>query len=159
MSGGKARYFITLILLLPLVAACAPESLGFAFESDNSSLSATRQIQVIPRRDGYKAGEYFKPAEDLYVNVINEGGTVEPVPVNKVSIGIVTNPDAANPSAPIAVPSSGAQLVSAIGTGRKLVVVKYSGLEPATYSIEVQDILGGGGGGTDNGSGFHIIWK
>ena len=152
MSGGKVRYFLTLILLLPVAAACTP--VGTVFDSGSSA----DEMWVVPRRHEYKAGEFFRPGEDLYVYV-SEQGTVASVPVSRLSIGIITNPDAAVRDAPIPVPTSGAQLVSAMGVGRKLVNVEYSGYA-ASYSIEVRDVLDGGGGdGTGEGSGFWIIWK
>jgi len=158
MSSGKKRYYLTLMLFLPFVAACGPNSMGFVFDSDISSNA--QGIRVIPLRDEYKAGEYFKPEEDLSVDIINEEGTVAPVPLNQVSIGIITNPDSETPDDPVPISASGAQLVAAMGVGRKLVVVEYPGLDPAAYSIEVRDVLGGNGGdGTGEGSGFYIIWK
>jgi len=154
MNGGKLRYFI--IVLLPLfAAACTP--IGHVFDSE-SSFSGD-EVMVIPRRHEYKAGDYFRPGEDLYVYIASEEGAVKSVPVSQVSIGIVTNPDSATPNDPVPVSASGAQLVAAIGTGRKLVTVKYPGLVPATYSIEVRDILGGSGDGTGEGSGFVVIWQ
>jgi len=153
MSGGKIRYFLTLILLLPFAAACTP--VGAVFDDD--SFSAADEMWVIPRRHEYKAGEYFRPGNDLYVYVSDQGA-VASVPVSRVSIGIVTNPDSATPNDPVPVPASGAQLVSAIGVGRKLINVKYSDFA-ASYSIEVRDVLGGGGDGTGDGSGFYVIWK
>ena len=155
MSGGKVRYFLTLILLLPVAAACTP--VGTVFDSEDDSFSAD-EMWVTPLRDEYKAGEFFRPEEDLSV-FISEQGTVKSVPVNRLSIGIITNPDAAIRDAPIPVPVSGAQLISAMGVGRKLVNVEYSGYA-ASYSIEVRDVIGGGGGGgTGEGSGFIVIWK
>jgi len=53
---------------------------------------------ITPRRHEYKAGEYFVPENDLYVYISGDG-IMEPVPVNKVSIAIVTNPDSATPNA------------------------------------------------------------
>jgi len=155
MNGGKVRYFF--IVILPLfAAACTP--LGHVFDSD-SSFSGD-EIMVIPRRHEYKAGEYFLPKEDLYVYIANEEGAVKSVPLSQVSIGIVTNPDSTTPNDPVPISASGAQLVAAMGTGRKLITVKYSGLDPATYSIEVRDVLGGtGGDGTGDGSGFYVIWQ
>jgi hypothetical protein len=152
MGGGKVRYFLTLILLLPIAAACTP--VGTLFDSDSSP--SVDEMWVVPRRHEYKAGEYFLPENDLYVYVSDQV-TVASVPVSRVSIGIVTNPDSATPNDPVPVPASGAQLVSAIGTGRKLINVEYSNFE-ASYSIEVRDVLDGGGG-TGEGSGFYIIWK
>jgi hypothetical protein len=154
MSGGKIRYFLTLILLLPIAAACTP--VGAVFDYDDSF--SADEMWVIPRRHEYKAGEYFRPGDDLYVYVSNQGA-VAPLPVSRVSIGIITNPDAAIRDAPIPVPTSGAQLVSAMGVGRKLVTVQYPGFDPATYSIEVRDVIGSGGDGTGDGSGFVVIWK
>ena len=155
MSGGKVRYFCTLILLLPVAAACTP--VGAVFDDfDSGANSSVDEMWVVPRRHEYKAGEYFRPGEDLYV-YISEQGAVASVPVSRLSIGIVTNPDSAIRDAPIPVPTSGAQLISAMGTGRKLVNVEYSGYT-ASYSIEVRDIIGGNGG-TGEGSGFYIIWK
>ena len=154
MGGGKVRYFLTLILLLPIAAACTP--VGTLFDSGSSP--SVDEMWVVPRRHEYKAGEYFLPENDLYVYVSDQV-TVASVPVSRVSIGIVTNPDSATPNDPVPVPASGAQLVSAIGTGRKLINVEYSNFE-ASYSIEVRDVLDGNGGdGTGEGSGFYIIWK
>jgi len=154
MSGGKARYFITVILLLLVLAACSP--LGSVFDS-NGSFTAN-EMWIVPRRHEYRAGEYFLPRNDLYVYVSNEEGTVKSVPISQVSIGIVSNPNSATPNAPIPVPTSGAQLVNGIGTGRKLVVVEYSDFEPATYSIEVRAVIEDGGG-SGQGSGFRIRWE
>ena len=156
MSGGKVRYFLTLILLLPFAAACTP--VGAVFDDFGSGNSSVDEMWVTPLRDEYKAGEFFRPEEDLSV-FISEQGAVKSVPVGRLSIGIVTNPDSPIRDAPIPVPTSGAQLISAMGVGRKLVNVEYSGYA-ASYSIEVRDVLGGNGGdGTGDGSGFYIIWK
>jgi hypothetical protein len=154
MSGGKIRYYLIAILLLPIAAACTP--VGTVFDD---SVSSADEMWVVPRRHEYKAGEFFRPGDDLYVYV-SEQGAVASVPVSRLSIGIITNPDAAVRDAPIPVPTSGAQLISAMGVGRKLVNVEYSGFDPATYSIEIRDILGeGGGDGTGEGSGVVVIWQ
>ena len=150
MGGGMARY-LTVILLLPVFAACTP--MGSVF--DGSSTTAD-EMWVVPRRHEYRAGESFLPQNDLYVYVYNMG-MVESVPVSQVSIGIITNPNSANPNAPIPIPTSGTQLVNGIGVGRKLIVVEYNGFAPATYSIEVRSVVEEGGGG--QGSGFHVIWQ
>jgi len=158
MSGDKVRYSLTLIFLLPLVAACGPSSSGFVFDSDYSSNA--RGLRVIPLRDEYRAGEFFNPGKDFSVDVITEEGTITPVSVKQVNIGIVTNPDSETPNAPVPISATGAQLVAAMGTGRKLIVVEYPGLDPAAYSIEVRDVLGGNGGsGTGEGSGVHLVWN
>jgi len=152
MSGGKARYFLTVILCLAAFAACSP--LGSVFDSGGS---ASDEMWVVPRRHEYRAGESFVPENDLYVYIYNMG-MVESVPVSKVRISIITNPNSATQNS-VPVPTSGIQLTIVIGTGRKLVKVEYSNFAPATYSIEIRDPLGGSGDGTGEGSGVHVIWK
>ena len=118
---------------------------------------------TVPRRQVYNLGDYFERNNDLWVFATSQG-ILEEIPVNRVSISIVRNPDAAVPSDPIDIDGNEFRLVAAtVGAGRKLIVVSY-GDKTAEYSIEVQDPHsldprddpenGNGSGGT----GIGIIW-
>jgi hypothetical protein len=87
-------------------------------------------------------------------------GVVESIPIDKVNISIVANPDEKS-DPPVPISQSGTSLAkNPFGIGRKLVFVRYPPFElPATYSIDIRDV----DGGNDNGDGDvrfgEPIWK
>ena len=116
---------------------------------------------TVPKRNVYNLGDYFDRNSDLLAFALSSGNVI-PVPVDQVTISIISNPNSTDPDEPIPVSGNTYRLSSNVGSGRKLIVVTYED-KTTEYSIEVMDPHSldpgnGGGGGGDNGSGIGITW-
>ncbi|MCL2139336.1 MAG: hypothetical protein FWH41_07375 [Treponema sp.] len=152
----KIFIFITILFAF---GSCVPP-IGYVSGSGDYD-----DFWTVPRRAEYNLGEYFVRVNDLWA-FASYRGIVENIPVNKVEIGIIKDPDAATPSAPIPMLNGEYRLVdSVVGTGRKIITVSYEN-KIAEYSITIVDPSNVGGPGTDPGngddedsSGIGIKWK
>jgi hypothetical protein len=158
MEMNRSFWFAIILTVSFAVVSCSPPigyiqggSLGVDFDD----------FWTVPRRNVYNLGDSFVRASDLWVFASSQG-IVRSIPVDKVNIGLISNPDAAVPYAPIPI-TNGEYILNAaiVGAGRKLIVVSY-GDKTAKYSIEVMDPSGLTGGkevGGEEGTGINIIWR
>jgi len=150
------RVCITVTIVSFALAACTP--IGSVFTGSTSS----DDFWTVPQRQAYNILDSFDRNSDLRVFSSSQGA-VETISTKKVEISLITNPGLGIPNViNMLDPSSVGdtyRLAVRVGTGRKLVVVKY-GNSTAEYSIEVADPDGlvdpiGNG----EGSGIGIFWK
>jgi len=99
---------------------------------------------TVPYRTVYDVNDLFIRSEDLSV-LASYHGTVQSIPVNKVTISVIEDPDWDDFETPIP-PDENYRMWE---EGRKVIVVRHGKLS-ARYSIKVFDPLGIGG---DNGGG------
>jgi hypothetical protein len=99
---------------------------------------------AVPNRLAYNSGNTFIPASDLQVFVSYQG-VAKSVSLSLVEIGIAENPYMPNDLKNVPL-DKGYKLESA---GKKIIIVKYSGLS-TSYTIEVS-------ASTGNGTGSGII--
>jgi len=158
MSKGMTSG-IFIILFVCALASCGPP-IGYVGSSLVGSLD---DFWTVPRRQVYDEGSSFIKADDLWV-FASSRGIVQKIDVYQVTIEFEINPDDSNPAQIVPVPPNGAEFIllkSVVGVGRKLVRVSHNGMT-AEYSIEIQDLTGGGGNGNgsdDSGFGEFIVWK
>jgi len=101
---------------------------------------------VVPNRLAYNSGNTFIPTSDLQVFVLYQG-VAKSVSLSLVEIGIAENPYLPNDLKNVPL-DKGYTLQT---EGKKIIVVKYSGLN-TSYTIEVTAT------GSGTGPGIHIKW-
>jgi len=115
--------------------------------------SAYDSMWTVPYRVVYDINDKFERFSDVSI-FASYRGAIQPIPVNKVNISVIEDPDWSELENPVPTDTDYPFLI----TGRKVIIVKYRGLE-ARYSIDVRDPFGLGGGNQNNeGSGIIIIW-
>jgi len=137
-----------------LCAACARPT-GPIHES-NANYD---NLWTVPRRQVYKIGDDFVRSDDMWV-FASVQGSVESIDVNKVTISLITNPDAAEPDEPIVIANGEYTLAVHVGKGRKLVTVTYNKMI-AEYSIHIEDpneLVPVDPNETDDAPAIIIIW-
>lgn len=152
-TGRVYRFF----LLIACIAACAVSGCFGAVGSIGGS-DTTDLFWVVPSRVVYEINDLFLRKSDLRV-FTSYRGVVESISLEKVEISIAENPDQTAKDKLKIVPVD--ENYSLNTAGRKLVVAEYDGMS-ASYSIEVRDPYGlGGGSGTggEGGSGIEIEWE
>jgi len=125
------RFFVFLIAACT-VAGCSP--IGSIGDS-----GAVDHFWAVPKRLEYKTGERFLPKNDLEL-FASYDGVSKSVSLSLVEISIAENPYIPNDLKTVPL-DNGYYLEK---TGRKLIVVKYSGFD-TSYLIEVSASTGSGG--------------
>jgi hypothetical protein len=149
------RVVFIIAIATVMCAACIP--IGSVYENTQ----ANDQLWVVPYRVVYDWNDLFKRQSDLAVFTSSNQGELKPVPLGKVKISIVEDPNNADP---LTIDEE-YQLEN---TGRKIITITYDTLAPVNYSIEVQDPynMGNGNGngngngdeGDENGRGVNVFW-
>ena len=114
---------------------------------------------AVSKRNVYNLGDYFDKNSDLLAFALSNGSVI-PISVNNLTIGIIINPDSSAPDEIVSVSANTYRLSTSVGSGRKIVVVSYED-KKTEYSIEVMDphnLDPGGGSGGGDGGGIGIIW-
>lgn len=118
----------------------------------------TDYMWAVPYRDTYDVRDVFVRSTDLSV-IASARGMLQNIPTDQVEISIIEDPDWGGEE--ILVPTD--EYYAFTSEGRKVVVVRYSGLS-ARYSVQVNDPFGlggtdpGGPGGPGDGGGINILW-
>jgi len=138
---------VIIIAVLAAVAGCAPVgTIGGGKDYDS--------MWTVPYRVVYDINDLFVRSKDLSV-FASYHGTIQSIPVKKVSISIIEDPDWYDDEIPIPTDSN----YPLLETGRKEIVIRYGKLE-TRYSIEVRDPFGLEGNSNNNsGSGIIIEWE
>ena len=144
---GLNRFFIITIIAL-IIAACS-SPIG----SIGRSVSGREGLWVVPARTQYEVRNHFQRENDLQI-FLSVGSSVLHIPVEDVEISVIENPD------------DGRQFdIDEDGTyqfldrGRKIIVVDYNGMNPAQYSVMVNDPNSINEGGDTEGTGVFIDWS
>jgi hypothetical protein len=157
---NKALWFFIIIAVSFAVASCV-SPLGQTHDVEGSGAGDLDNFWTVTRRQYYTMGDDFVRDSDLWAFASSQG-IVQSIPINKVEISLINNPNDAVTNEPIPIVNGRYRLISSIvGTGRKLIIVTYSG-KTAEYSIEVRNPDGTtdpSGPGSDAGSGIGIIWR
>ena len=143
---GVNRFFIIIIGTLVIAACSSP------IGSIGRSGAYQDGLWVVPTRTQYEVTDRFQRENDLHV-FLSDGGSVLPISVEDVDISVIENLD------------NGTQLeIDEDGTytfqerGRKIIVVDYNGMNPAQYSVMVNDPNSINEGGDTEGTGVFIDW-
>jgi len=147
---SRISHFFKISIIACTVAACA-QPIGNI--GGSGSAKSQDALWAVPYRVEYNINDLFLRQEDLSV-LASYKGMVQYVPVDKVELNIIKDPDWTNELSPI--PEDSPYRLEE--KGRKVIVVTYGDLS-ARYSITVKDPfdLGGGGGGNGSGEGSGII--
>jgi len=145
---------ITIIIASCAVFGCA-EPIGTI--KGGTGTGKVDDFWTIPRRQYYVHGDDFVRKSDLWA-FSSYRGLVESVPVDKLTISLVTNPRAAPAQwEKVDIKNGEYTLVgSVVKTGQKLIVVTYDN-KTAEYSIEVRNPDGSVDPGDNGSSGSSVV--
>ena len=153
------RSLVLSIIVMIGISACSSPIGSIRGGEENRNYD---DFWTVPRRSTYYLGDYFVKNNDMWV-FASSRGIVESIPVSRVDVEIIRNPDSSSPADPIPVINGDFRfegMPAGVGTGRKLIRVSYNSWI-AEYSIDVTDPYGiddpGNGGG--GGAGITIIWQ
>jgi len=141
------RHFVLITIAAITLAGCAPPvgTIGGTVKYD--------RMWTVPYRVYYDINDKFQRNEDLSV-FASYHGAIQSIPVNKVKISIIEDPDWTETEKPV--PNDADYPFKQ--KGRKAVVVKYGKLK-TRYNIEVRDPFGlGDNDENGGGSGIIIEW-
>jgi len=146
----RVLWFFIIIVVSFVLVSCTP--IG-TIHGDDPGTDDVDDFWTVPQRVYYLHGDDFVRDSDLRVFASHQG-MVESIPINKVVISLLKNPDDDEPNDFVTIANGEYTLTNyRVGTGRKLIFVSYGG-KTDKYSIEV------GSRGVESGSAgpIYIEW-